>query len=194
MNTSLETISLTEKHAWNEFVFQGLRSLDFVGYHHTRSVPILVLVEDLINAELQTHTIQKDNFSIKPHPVIALMFSQTDTAVLSRRDEGSDKPSVMIKSHRIMISTQTWTLAARLKVRYHNQPTIILPSLWFFSLASQERMCLSESWFSPRHHLSPPSEQDFGGRISYLMPTSCELGKRHWNLETSSLLVELLPK
>ena len=58
MNTSLETMSLTEECTSNEFVFQAWWPLDFVGYHHTRSVPILVLV--VINAELQTY-IQDDN-------------------------------------------------------------------------------------------------------------------------------------
>ena len=44
MNTSLETMSLTEECRLNEFVFQTLWQLDFVGYHHTQSVPILVLL------------------------------------------------------------------------------------------------------------------------------------------------------
>ena len=56
MNTSLKTMSLTEDCTLNEFVFQAWWPLDFIGYHHTRSVPILVLVGD----ELQTH-IQDDN-------------------------------------------------------------------------------------------------------------------------------------
>ena len=49
------------------------------------------------------------------------MFSQTDTDVLPRRDEGSDKPSATIEPHRIMVPTQTRTQAAGLKVRcrYH---------------------------------------------------------------------------
>ena len=48
MNTSLETMSLrfTEECALNEFVFQAWWPLDFVGYYHTRSGPILVLVGD----------------------------------------------------------------------------------------------------------------------------------------------------
>ena len=46
MNTSLEleTRSLTEECTLNELVFQAWWPLDFVGYHHTQSVSILVLV------------------------------------------------------------------------------------------------------------------------------------------------------
>ena len=40
--------------------------------------------------------------SINAHPVIALMFSQTGTDVLPRRDEGPDKLSATISPHRIM--------------------------------------------------------------------------------------------
>ena len=60
-------------------------------------------------------------YSINAHPVIALMFSQTGTDVLPRRDEGSDKPSATIEPHRIMVPTRTRTQAAGLKVRcrYH---------------------------------------------------------------------------
>ena len=60
-------------------------------------------------------------YSINAHPVIALMFSQTGTDVLPRRDEGSDRPSVTIEPHRIMVPTRTRTQAAGLKVRcrYH---------------------------------------------------------------------------
>ena len=49
------------------------------------------------------------------------MFSQAGTEVLPRRDEGSDKPSVTIEPHRIMVPTRTRTQAAGLKVRcrYH---------------------------------------------------------------------------
>ena len=59
MNTSLEMMFLTED-TMNEFVFQAWRPLDFVGLHHTRPVPILVLVGNSYQAELQTH-IQDDN-------------------------------------------------------------------------------------------------------------------------------------
>ena len=60
-------------------------------------------------------------YSINAHPVIALMFSQTGTDVLPRRDEGSDKPSATIEPYRIMVPTRTRTQAAGLKVRcrYH---------------------------------------------------------------------------
>ena len=44
MDTSLVTMSLTEECTLNEFVIQAWCSLDFVGYHHTLSVPIPVLV------------------------------------------------------------------------------------------------------------------------------------------------------
>ena len=56
-------------------------------------------------------------YSINVHPVIALMFSQTGTDVLPRRDEGSDKPSATIEPHRILVQTRTRTQAAGLKVR-----------------------------------------------------------------------------
>ena len=42
MDTSLETTSLTEECTLNVFVFQHWWSVDFVGHHHTRSVPIVV--------------------------------------------------------------------------------------------------------------------------------------------------------
>ena len=60
-------------------------------------------------------------YSINAHPAIALMFSQTGTDVLPRRDEGSDKPSATIEPHRIMVPTRTRTQTAGLKVRcrYH---------------------------------------------------------------------------
>ena len=60
-------------------------------------------------------------YSINAHPVIALIFSQTGTDVLPRRDEGSDKPSATIEPHRIMVPTRTRTRASGLKVRcrYH---------------------------------------------------------------------------
>ena len=45
MDTSLVTMSLTEECTLNEFCYSSLVcSLDFVGYHHTLSVPIPVLV------------------------------------------------------------------------------------------------------------------------------------------------------
>ena len=54
MDTSLEKISLTEECTLNEFVIQAWiknvygdslqSSRNIVGYHHTRSVPILVPV------------------------------------------------------------------------------------------------------------------------------------------------------
>ena len=67
------------------------------------------------------HIFRMITYSINAHPVIALMFSQTGTDVLPRRDEGSDKPSGTIELHRIMVPTQTQTQAAGLKVRcrYH---------------------------------------------------------------------------
>ena len=37
---------------------------------------------------------------------MALMFSQTGTDVLPRRDEGSDLPSATIEPHRIMVPTR----------------------------------------------------------------------------------------
>ena len=40
-------------------------------------------------------------YSINAHPVIALMFGQTGTDVLPRRDEGSDKPSATIEPHTV---------------------------------------------------------------------------------------------
>ena len=46
MDTSLEAMPLTEECTLNEFVFQVWWSLDFVGYHHTPSVPILVTIGD----------------------------------------------------------------------------------------------------------------------------------------------------
>ena len=63
-------------------------------------------------------------YSINAHPVIALMFSQTGTDVLPRRDEGSDKPSATIEPHRIMVPTRIRTQAAGLK---SDVVTIILP-------------------------------------------------------------------
>ena len=98
-------------------------SLDFVGYHHTLSVPIPVLVGGIvINAELQTH-IQDDNLFNQCTPSHSLDV-QPDwyrCSLLPRRDEGSDKPSATIEPHRIMVKSQTRTQAAGLKVRcrYH---------------------------------------------------------------------------
>ena len=67
------------------------------------------------------HIFRMITYSINAHPVIALMFSQTGTDVLPRRNEGSDKPSASIEPHSIMVPTRTRTQAARLKVRcrYH---------------------------------------------------------------------------
>ena len=95
-------------------------ALDFVGYHHTLSVPIPVLVGGSYHC-LNCKHIFRITYSINAHPVIALMFSQTGTDVLPRRDEGSDKPSPTIEPHRIMVPTRTRTQAAGLKVRcrYH---------------------------------------------------------------------------
>ena len=64
-------------------------------------------------------------YSINAHPVIALMFSQTGTDVLPRRDEGSDKPSATIEPHRIMVPTRTRTQAAGLKVRCRYRYTTV---------------------------------------------------------------------
>ena len=66
-------------------------------------------------------------YSINAHPVIALMFSQTGTGVLPRRDEGSDKPSATIEPHRIMVQNRTRTQAAGLKVRCRYHFTTALP-------------------------------------------------------------------
>ena len=67
------------------------------------------------------HIFRMITYLINAHPVIALMFSQTDTDVLPRRDEGSDKPSATIEPHRIIVPTRTRTQATELKVwcRYH---------------------------------------------------------------------------
>ena len=67
------------------------------------------------------HIFRRITYSINAHPVIALMFSQTGTDVLPRRDEGCDKPSATIEPLRIMVPTRTRTQAAGLKVRcrYH---------------------------------------------------------------------------
>ena len=67
------------------------------------------------------HIFRMITYSINAHPVIALMFNQTGTDVLPRRDEGSDKPSATIEPHRIMVATRTRTQATGLKVRcrYH---------------------------------------------------------------------------
>ena len=65
------------------------------------------------------HILRMKTYSINVHPVIALMFSQTGTDVLPRRDEGSDKPSATIEPHRIMmVQTRTRTQAVGLKVHY----------------------------------------------------------------------------
>ena len=48
-------------------------------------------------------------FSTNAHSVIVLilMFSQTGTNVLSRRNAGSDKPNATIEHLKIMIPTRT---------------------------------------------------------------------------------------
>ena len=58
-------------------------------------------------------------YSINAHPVIALMFSQTGTDVLPRREEGSDKPSATIEPHRIMVPTRTQAAGLKVRCRYH---------------------------------------------------------------------------
>ena len=52
-----------EECALNEFVFKAWLPLDFVGYHHTRSVPILVHVGDSYkkNVDMFRTHIQDDN-------------------------------------------------------------------------------------------------------------------------------------
>ena len=66
-------------------------------------------------------TNSKVSFKTVLNAVIALMFSQTGTDVLPRRDEGSDNPSAKVEPHRIMVPTRTGIQAAGLKVRcrYH---------------------------------------------------------------------------
>ena len=64
-------------------------------------------------------------YSINAHPAIALMFSQTGTDVLPRRDEGSDASRATIEPHRIMVPTRTQTQAARCRytTAAHNVPS-----------------------------------------------------------------------
>ena len=124
MNTSLETTSLTEECTLNEFVFSSL-----VATWLCRRSPYSVSAHpsacgDSYQSTLNCkHIFRMITYSINAHPVIALMFSQTGTDVLPRRDEGSDKPSATIEPHRIIAPSRTRTRAAGLKVRCRNHYT-----------------------------------------------------------------------
>ena len=69
------------------------------------------------------HIFRMITYTIKVHPVIALMFSQTGTDVLPRRDEDLDEFSAAIEPHRIMVQTWTQTRAGGLKVRSRTTTT-----------------------------------------------------------------------
>ena len=54
-------------------------------------------------------------YSIFAHQVTALLFSQTGTDLLPRRNGDLDKPSATINPYKIMVLTRTWTRAVGLK-------------------------------------------------------------------------------